>query len=36
MKIEHFRQLINTELQLKNDMEAFIKAAIKENQGRIA
>ena len=36
MKIEHFRQLINTELQLKNDMEAFIKAAIKENQGRIS
>lgn len=36
MEIEHFRQLIDTELQLKKDMEAFIKAAVKENQGRIS
>lgn len=36
MKIEHFRQLINTELQLKKDMEAFIRAAVKESQGRIS
>lgn len=33
MKIE---QLINTELQLKKDMESFIKAAVKESQGRIS
>lgn len=36
MEIEHFRQHIDTELQLKKDMETFIKAAVKESQGRIS
>lgn len=36
MKKEQFKQLGSTEAQLRKDMEAFIKAAIKENQGRIS
>mgnify|MGYP006982186383 FL=1 len=36
MKKEEFKQLSRTEVQLKKDMEAFIKASIKENQGRIS
>lgn len=36
MKKEEFKQLSRTEVQLRKDVEAFIKASIKENQGRIS
>lgn len=36
MKKEEFKQLSRIEAQLRKDMEAFIKASIKENQGRIS
>ncbi|MEB3373893.1 hypothetical protein SFC43_13600 [Bacteroides sp. CR5/BHMF/2] len=36
MEKEQFKQLSHTEAQLRKDMEAFIRASIKESQGRIS